>query len=372
MPMKKQPCYLLLLMLATVFSCRSEKIDVSDPNNITLTNLPHSPTNYELNKPEFFDSMPIPVDNIMTEEGVELGRYLFYDSILSQDGQTECATCHQLENSFSNQNALATGGNGQLNSRSTMTLANVGYVETSYFWDGHASTLETATLSELTNPDAMNGVAADFLAKIRNDADYRKRFRAAFPIENTNEIDANLVSKALAQFQRTFITANSRLDRAQSTNSNGFELTDLEVDGYFLFFREQNFTLHPGCSHCHGATYFQGDTYYNNGLDEVDDLNNFPDLGRGGVTGIYADNGTFRAPTLRNIETTAPYMHDGRFGTLEEVLNHYQSGGHPADNLDQEITGFPLTDYEKESLLAFLKSLTDPDFLDNSDFKSPF
>lgn len=370
--MKKQICYLPLLLLALVFSCKSEKIDLSDPDNIDLTNLPHNPTNYELVKPEFFDPMPIPANNPMTEEGVELGRYLFYDPILSKDGQTSCATCHQLEHNFSNQNALETGGNGQTNARSTMTLANVGYVETAYFWDGRAVTLEEATLSEMTNPSAVNGEAGDFLLKIRSDADYRERFRAAFPIENTSEIDAELVAKALAQFQRTFVTANSRLDRAQSANANGFELTQLELDGYFLFFREQNFTLHPGCSHCHEATYFQGETYYNNGLDEAEDLNDFPDLGRGGVTGIESDNGKFRAPTLRNIEMTAPYMHDGRFETLEEVLNHYQTGGHPSENLDQEITGFPLTDYEKESLLAFLKSLTDTDFLDNSDLKSPF
>jgi cytochrome c peroxidase len=369
--MKKQCCFILLI-LPIFFSCRSEKIDVSDPNNITLTNLPHNPTDYEPNQGEFFDPMPIPADNPMTEEGVELGRYLFYDTILSQDGQTTCATCHQLENNFSNQIAFSTGGNGQLNTRSTMTLANVGYVTTDYFWDGRATTLEAATLSELTDPNAINGRATDFLNKIRSNTDYRKRFRAAFPIENTSEIDGNLVAKALAQFQRTFVTANSRLDRAQSNNNGGFELTDLEVDGYFLFFREQNFTLHPGCSHCHGPTYFQGEGYFNNGLTAADDLNDFPDLGRGEVTGVLSDNGKFRAPTLRNIEMTAPYMHDGRFETLEEVLNHYQTGGHFAENLDQEITGFPLTDYEKESLLAFLKSLTDSDFLDNSELKTPF
>lgn len=107
-------------------------------------------------------------------------------------------------------------------------------------------------------------------------------------------------------------------------------------------------------------------------MTEAEDLNDFPDLGRGGVTGVLSDNGKFRAPSLRNIEMTAPYMHDGRFETLEEVLDHYQTGGHASENIDQEITGFPLTDYEKESLLAFLKSLTDIDFLDNSDLKSPF
>lgn len=232
--MKKQSCYFLMLFLATLFSCRSEKIDVSDPNNIILTNLSHNPTSYELDKPEFFDPMPIPADNLLTEEGVELGRYLFYDTILSQDGQTSCATCHQSENNFSNQNAYATGGNGQLNLRSTLTLVNVGYVETDYFWDGRATTLEAATLSELTDPKAINGRATDFLNKIRESEDYRERFRAAFPIENTSEIDANLVTKALAQFQRTFVTANSRLDQAQRTDNGGFQLTDIEVDGYFL------------------------------------------------------------------------------------------------------------------------------------------
>lgn len=370
--MKKLKIYIPLAILILVFSCNSDKIDLSDPNNISLKNLPHNPTNFELSKPEFFDPMPIPSGNPLTEEGIELGRFLFYDTILSEDGVTTCATCHQPENNFADQNAFSTGGNGQLNARSTMTLANVGYVKTGYFWDGRAVTLEAASIEELTRSAAINGNPDNFLNKIRSDENYRRRFRAAFPIENTIEINEDLIAKALAQFQRTIVTANSRLDRAQSSNSNGFTLTDLEVDGYFLFFREQNFTLHPGCSHCHGPTYFDGDTYYNNGLDGVMDLNDFLDLGRGEVTGTYLDNGKFRAPTLRNIEKTAPYMHDGRFETLEEVLAHYESGGHGAENLDPEITGFPLTDYERASLLAFLKSLTDDDFLDNSNLKSPF
>ena len=361
---------ILLLIIIVAHSCRSEKTDLSDPDNISLTNLPHNPTNYTATTPEFFAAMPIPADNPLTVEGIELGRYLFYDPILSANQDISCATCHQLAHNFSNTLAVATGSDGQLNSRSTLPLANIGYVQSGFFWDGRAGSLESATAEELTNSMTLNGHPDKFLKRLRSDEQYRRRFRAAFPVENTKEIDVDLVAKALAQFQRTFVTANSRLDRAQG--SNGFSLTDLELDGYFLFFREQNFTPHPGCSHCHLPTYYDSDAYYNNGLDSVGNLNEFADAGRGGISGIYTDNGKFRVPTLRNIEKTAPYMHDGRLATLEAVLDHYSSGGHPAENLDEQITGFPLTDYEKASLLAFLKSLTDEDFLDNAALKSPF
>ena len=361
----------LILLPLLMLQCTKDRITSDDPANLSLEHINHNPTALTLETPEFFDPMPIPDDNALTVEGVDLGRHLFYDPLLSIDSTISCSTCHQLANNFSNKSAFASNGLTTTD-RSVLSLTNVGYVPTEYFYDGRASTLEEAILQEIEDPKAMNGAFAMAIERIQRSIFYHSKFRRAFPIKNTSEISPALISKAIAQFLRTLVSANAPLDKAQSSNSGGFQLTDLEVDGYFLFFREVNFTPHPGCSHCHDSPYFMGDRFTNNGLDAAATLNDFVDFGRGAVTANAVDNGRFKAPSLRNIALTAPYMHDGRFETLEEVIEHYRSGGHPSLNVDQEITGFELSAYEKDALIAFLNALTDEDFLQNEDFQSPF
>lgn len=357
-----------VLMAITLCACSKEEGSLGNGNS--LTHITHNPTALTVELPEFFDPLSVPSSNPLTEEGVDLGRHLFYDPVLSQNGETACSSCHQIEHNFSNNVPVAVGADGLENTRSTLSLTNIGFVRTGFFLDGAAMSIEEATLQEIENSNRIGG--QDYLSKLQENQLYQEKFRKAFPIESTDEITTDLVVKALSQFQRTLISGWSKLDQAQSSSPTGVALTTLELDGYFLFFREQNFTLHPGCSHCHEATYFDGQDYYNNGIDAVQTLNDFQDLGRGAVTGEYMDQGRFRAPTLRNIEYSAPYMHDGRFTTLDEVLDHYESGGHGAENLDPEITGFPLTEYERASLIAFMKALSDQQFLNNPSFQSPF
>ena len=156
--------------------------------------------------------------------------------------------------------------------------------------------------------------------------------------------------------------------------ANFVACTELEEEGRELFFIEfvEPGVLHPGCSHCHNAPLFADNQFHNNGLDEAQSLNDFIDLGRGGANGNVFDNGKFRTPTLRNIALTAPYMHDGRFETLEEVIDHYASGGHPAENKNPNITGFELTQRKKDALVAFMRTLTDESFINDERFSNPF
>jgi len=364
----------IFLIFLLVPSCdKKHKFDLPNPahSGDDLTSIPHNPHPYDLKKPEFFPTMPIPADNPMTVEGVKLGRYLFYDPILSSDSTQSCSSCHIQKFGFSDGKALSTGVAGKQGRRSAMALVNVGYLSNGLFWDGRVSTLEEQLLQPVADPLEMNENWDHVEEKLRRHAVYPRMFREAFPIENTQEITRKLVAKVIAQFERTLVSANSRYDKAVSSNSNGFKLRKQELDGYFLFFLDIA-TNHPGCHHCHNSRTFGMDEYFNNGLEAVQTLNDFPDKGRGAVTGYIRDNGKFRAPTLRNISLTAPYMHDGRFKTLDEVLDHYISGGHYAQNRDANVSGFKMTAQERESLIAFLTALTDTSFVNNPAFRSPF
>lgn len=357
----------LLSLIIFFLSCQKDgSLNPSD-----LSKIPHNPQPYTIEQPEFFSPMSIPGDNPMTIEGVRLGRFLFYDPILSVDSSLSCANCHLPELAFTDALKKSPGVTGELGARSSMSLVNVGYFNNGFFWDGRSKTLEEQALHPIEDPKEMNDTWENVEEKLRRNPIYPQMFRQAFPIQNKSEITRELVTKALAQFERTLVSANSKYDQAVSFENPTAEFNQLEIDGYLLFFRDIQ-THHPGCHHCHAPPLFGGDTYFNNGLDEALDLNDFEDYGLGAITGNQFDNGKFKTPSLRNIEFTAPYMHDGRFETLEEVLEHYASGGHFADNLDPNITGFTMTEYEKEALLAFLKTLTDESFFEKSEIKNPF
>jgi cytochrome c peroxidase len=329
---------------------------IEEPITIrSLTNLPYAPEAYTYKIPDHFQELPQPDSNIATVAGVELGRRLFYDPILSRDSSISCASCHLPASGFTDQLASSPGIIGEKTLRSSMSLANIAY-QSSYFWDGRSATLEEQSLHPVEDPIEMDATWPEIEDRLRNSEKYNAGFRAAFGIENTGEIDRYLAAKAIAQFERAIISGNSRYDQI-TFELNGF-FTQLEEDGRELFFTEPSLD-HPGCAHCHNAPLFADNRFLNNGIDSSETLEGFSDLGRGAISGNPFDNGKFRSPSLRNIEVTGPYMHDGRFETLDEVLDHYASGGHYSPTIDPQVTGFPLSDYEREAMKAFLLTLTD-------------
>jgi cytochrome c peroxidase len=345
-------------------------------DGVDLTGIPCDPTGHDLVIPPGLPSMHIPADNPLTKQGIELGRFLFYDPILSADSTISCATCHDMKYNFADDKALAIGINGQVGPRGSMPLINVGFFNNGLFWDGRSPNLEEQALHPVENALEMGESWDHVLAKLQNHSTYQKMFREAFCINNSQEISKELAAKALAQFQRTLISANSRFDQKRyQNNPDPFLWSDEEVDGYLIYFDDATGSEVLGhCAHCHdGQALLSSERFENNGIQEVATLNDFPDKGLGAITGKLADNGKFKAPSLRNIELTAPYMHDGRFKTLEEVIEHYNSGGHYADNLLlASIQPLNLTATDKANLLAFLKTFTDTSYYSNPAFQNPF
>jgi len=362
----------LILTLLTIFACSDDGEMKEIEQQTTRIAGEYAPEAYELDIPEWLPDMVIPANNPMTVEGVELGRHLFYDPILSVDSTISCASCHFPELSFTDAQKVSRGVGGALGDRNAMSLANVGFNTDGLFWDGRSQTLEEQALVPIKDHREMNDSWDNVERKLSRHEKYPEMFRAAFGIEFTDELDRDLVVKAIAQFERTLISGNSRFDRV--VNQNIEFPTDSEFRGFQLFFFEElpQAEEHPGCSHCHGGPMFTDQTFRNNGIENVSSMDDFPDKGLGKTTGKLFDNGKFKVPSLRNIALTAPYMHDGRFETLEEVLDHYSSGGNHAENLDPNIQPFTLTEQDKQDLINFLDMLTDTTFVNNPAFQNPF
>jgi cytochrome c peroxidase len=338
-----------------------------------------NPTPYVLEVPKGLPPPLIPDDNPLTVEGVSLGRMLFYDPILSADSSLSCAGCHNIDFSFvDDNNRFSIGIDGIAGSRNAMPIFNLAYVPSaefgftnasSFFWDGRAATLEEQALLPIEDPIEMHDILPNVLSKLQNHPEYPGLFFAAF---GTEEITEELLAKAIAQFERTIVSGNSRFDRARRGE---IFLTDDEQDGFELF----NDLFGADCFHCHGENggLFTDYSFKNNGLDEVYRYTDFADPGLGQFTGDTSDYGKFKVPTLRNVELTAPYMHDGRFETLEEVIDFYSDEVKDTPFTDQLMEyafqgGAQLTEEEKDKLLAFLKSLTDTTLLNKEDYKNPF
>lgn len=331
------------------------------------------PTPYELDIPSHFPDMIIPADNPMTVEGVQLGRHLFYEKKLSGDNTMACAACHIPANGFSDPNQFSVGIDDIPGNRNSMALINLGW-QTFFFWDGRAKTLEEQILAPVPNPIEMHQSWKDAVGKLKADVKYRNMFFRAFGEEG---IDSTKVSKAIAQFLRTMISGSSKYD-VMYKFENGYSLSTAEQailttitpeqwGGYDLFKSLSG----ADCFHCHNGPLMQVQKFSNNGLDLM-----FTDLGRGGVTGNANDNGKFKVPTLRNIALTAPYMHDGRFTTLDQVIEHYSTGIHQSATIDPLIEyafqgGVQLDASEKNLLKQFLLTLTDNEFVTNPDFQDP-
>lgn len=318
-------------------------------------------TPYSLQIPQGLSPMVIPANNPLTLEGVELGRRLFYDPLLSKNNAQSCASCHNQSFGFTDHGLqFSVGVDGVAGTRNSMSLINLGW-STRFFWDGRAFSLEEQIFQPVTNSIEMNTTWQEVEEKLNAHPTYPELFYKAFGI---NYIDSLHVSKAIAQFIRTMISGNSKFDkflRQQAT------LTPSEMNGLNLFTTERG-----DCFHCHGFSgsgQFTDFAFHNNGLDTDAEMT---DIGLMAVTGNSADKGKFKTPTLRNVALTAPYMHDGRFATLEEVIEHYDSGGKLSSTVDPLMkhvgSGLNLTAQEKQDLINFLKTLTDEEFLANPKF----
>lgn len=336
---------------------------------IICTCCTRKPKPVHLINPPGFVKMAIPEDNPLTEEGIALGRMLFYDPILSADSSLSCATCHIIQLGFTDGKTLAEGIDGNQSRRSAPSLANIGYYYKGLFWDGRVATLEEQALLPVEDSVELGHSWERVEQLLQEHPIYPKHFEAAFGIKNKKEIDRYLAAKAIAQFERSLISKDSKFDRVQRGEE---QFTASEKRGWTIYFDASDELPKSECGHCHLDPLFTNLDFFNNGIEQVDSLEAFPDKGRGAVTGWVYNNGQFRTPTLRNIELTAPYMHDGRMETLEEVLEHYISGGHFTENVNPNVRRLHFSERDKKDLIAFLKTLTDTLFIQNPDFASPF
>ncbi len=340
---------------------------VKDTVDVSLLEFAYAPTTYDYAVPSYFPRMAQPDSNVATEAGVALGRLLFFDPILSRDSTFSCGTCHKPELAYTDGLAVSKGIDGLTTSRSSMSLINVAF-QTTFFWDGRSGSLEEQSLHPVEDQIELAGDWIEIENRLRRSPTYRKAFRAAFGLERSAEIDRYTAAKAIAQFERSLISASSEYDRV-SHRLDGFFSSSAER-GRDLFFTEPDIQ-HPGCAHCHNAPLFGDNRFSNNGLVAAETVADFEDRGRAIVTGELRDYGKFRAPTLRNIALTAPYMHDGRLADLDAVLDHYSSGGHYSPTRDAQITGFKLTASDRADLKAFLATLTDTIALQRPGVRAP-
>jgi cytochrome c peroxidase len=283
----------------------------------------------------------------------ELGRMLFYDARLSRDSTVSCGSCHQQFAAFANaDHVLSHGVGNRLGTRNSPALQNLRWRQ-GLMWDGSASNLENQPLAPFTNPVEMGETLSGLLGKLNGDAGYRRRFAAIY---GAGTIDSYRVLRALSQFTAALTSSNSRYDKAVR-HEGGITLSASELRGQAL--------MASKCASCHATDLFTDESYRNNGLDATFSR----DSGRAHISGQPADVGRFKVPSLRNVALTAPYMHDGRFRTLAQVLAHYDHGVTASPTLDPALRppggrlGIALTAQEQDDLVAFLQTLTDQAFI---------
>jgi cytochrome c peroxidase len=317
----------------------------------------------------------------MTLAKVELGRRLFYDTRLSANGTFACATCHRPERAFTDGRRHAIGSTGEAHVRNTMALVNVAY-NASYGWaDAERRSLEAQMAVPMFNEHPIElglaGHEAEVVTRFAADPEDAARFRDAFPDDDPAVSLPNIV-KAIASFERTLISGDSPLDRYLYRDDRT-AMSPAALRGMKLFFSER-----LRCAECHGTFNLSGPVafegavdvspvFHNTGLHDVDGRGSYPPADRGlfDLTGTQGDMGRFRAPTLRNVAVTAPYMHDGSVPTLAAAIDHYARGGHRSAFTSDRVSGFRISGADKADLLAFLDSLTDRAFLENPVFGDP-
>lgn len=379
-----------LIVVFCIISCNKD--DDYEPIEESVLNLPATPFDYaSLNLPSHFTTNaggPLPTSingtdntpttNPITNDGATLGRVLFYDKKLSANGTIACASCHKQDKGFSDDAILSLGFNGGTTGRHSMTLINARFYQRGrFFWDERATTLEEQVLMPFQDPVEMGMTLEQVVSKVQEQTYYPELFQKAF---GSTEITSDKISKALAQFVRSIVSFSSKYDQGRamvaSPGANFPNFTTEENTGKNIFFQ----TIPNGggaCFGCHTTEAFisANPGPQNNGLD----LNSTTDLGAGSVFTNPIFVGRFKTTSLRNIELTAPYMHDGRFTTLEQVVEHYNSGIKAHPTLSPALTdanGNPvqlnLTSSEKAALVAFLKTLTDNSVSTDTKWSNPF
>lgn len=294
------------------------------------------------------EGWPTPIYNFssnpLTADGFTLGRFLFYDPILSSDNTISCGSCHQQFAAFANVgHDLSHGVNGLLGTRNTPAIQNVNWLP-AFMHDGGINHIEVMPLGPITNPVEMNETMTNVVAKLSASGKYKQLFTKAY---GDDMVNTQRIFKAIAQFMGTMYSYNSKYDKVKSGDES---FTPQEQSGYTLFVQK--------CSSCHKEPLFSDYDYRNNGLVA------YADSGRAHITGNPSDRYKFKTPSLRNIEKTPPYMHDGRFYTLDQCLDHYVSGIVSSPTLDPLLVGgISLSAQDKSDLIAFLKTLTDTKFL---------
>ena len=347
--------------------------------------------------PETVPPPRVPEDNPMSEAKVELGRFLFYDTKLSGNQTQRCGSCHQQALAFTDELAQAKGSTGEEHPRSSMSVANAGYAASLTWANPAVVRLEEQALVPMFGTDPVElglaGMEDELLRRLRDDERYPEMFAEAFP-KALDPISLDSITKAIAAFQRALLSFDSRYDRWNEGDETA--LTASEQRGMALFFggsTAAGATDALECFHCHGGfllsqsvdhdgNEFNQQTFFNNGLYNLDVDGSYPEGNEGlfDITNDPADKGKFKPPSLRNIAVTAPYMHDGSIATLEEVVEHYARGGRPLESGDGKenpnkssfIKGFFINEQEKADLIAFLRALTDDKLLTDPAFSDPF
>ncbi|MGA6119490.1 cytochrome-c peroxidase [Sphingobacterium anhuiense] len=349
-------CFVVSVLM---ISCKKEQQGTLEndqaPTPLLLKIPPHFPRPIE---------MP---DNPLTVEGVHLGRQLFYDPLLSANMQVSCASCHHQERAFADGVALtAAGVSGKKLERHSPTLINLAWADQGFFWDGGAKNLESQAFGPLTHADEMGMSLVTLANRLMASELYVNLFQQAF----NEKPSAQGAAKALAQFQRTLISASSRYDSYRS-GQDMQALTASEQRGMHLVIQK--------CGGCHRGELFTDNAFHNNGIDDdfTDDSNEWIHRGRYRISFNPGDLGAFKTPTLRNITRSAPYMHDGRFTSLDQVLQHYRSGIKHSPVTDRllydqnENPGIAMSDGEMNDIKSFLEALTDEIFLNETNFSNP-
>jgi cytochrome c peroxidase len=351
------------LAVFSLSQCKTEK----KSENALL----HDKTPYLLDGEGFPPNLINP-DNQLTVQGVLLGRMLFYEKQLSADATMSCASCHHQQFAFTDTARFSTGIRGQKGGRNAMSVFNMAWHGNEFFWDGRSHLLRDQALKPIQDELEMDESLSKVVTKLSALQSYKDQFMRAF---GSNEINEVKISLALEQFMNSIVSNKSKYDQFLKDST---VYSSSEKRGRNLFFKEYNpfFPNESGadCAHCHSGVNFQNNQYMNNGLD--DDMG-MKDIGRQSVTNNQKDKGKFKVTSLRNIEITGPYMHDGRFKTLEEVVEHYNSGLKLSSTLDPALEqtrpkGLGLTNQDKIDLVNFLKTLTDNELRINKKYSNPF
>lgn len=329
------------------------------------------PTPYTFPNLLFFPPMPTSVDNPVSVEGANLGRFLFYDPILSQDSSISCSSCHQQSTAFSDAPMqFSKGVQQRIGKRNTPPLFNLAWYP-AMFWDGRAISIEEQVFHPVRAHEEMNLSWSLATKRILSSTFYPTLFQEAFG--DSVQIDSSHIAKAIAQFERTLISNHSKYDQVLQSKA---VFTEDELAGYILV----NETNKGECLACHSTDSDALGTlrrFSNNGLDPIYEPEQYKDKGLGATTQNPKDNGLFKIPSLRNVGLTAPYMHDGRFLTLEEVVAFYSDSVHFSANIDPKMGsaqrgGAHLTPEEQRQIVAFLHTLSDSVFIQNPAFSNPF